>query len=364
MPPPPPPPSPASPSSPSRVLTASGFVPYFSYTGSLAVSGSVGPMSTSGTTQTFAYSLSGVDPACASGTGSAGNSCGIHIHSATTCTANALGHYYTGTVTSDPWTSVSYTSSTSGTTSSTVSVDTGATAEQVAGRAFIVHAYDGSRIGCAILGDATQPAPAPPSPPPMTPRSYVTTASLRASGDISSYTPTLIDALRARFAAQAQAPVAYVQVDVRAGSVVLDVTISSSSRVAAESVQTALQPVLASPSAATAFLAPVAVNLTADGADTLAVEMIVTALSVSAAASQPPPATSPHTQAGRLLLALLVVAGVLVLCLAIYIFYRHAHGMPEERSVRLKEMQLTDSGKPGGALARPRDNAEKMTTAI
>ena len=61
----------------SATLSASAFVPYFSYTsGSLAVGGSVSPMSTSGTTQTFAYSLSGVDPACSSGAGTDANSCG------------------------------------------------------------------------------------------------------------------------------------------------------------------------------------------------------------------------------------------------------------------------------------------------
>ena len=57
-------------------LAASAFVPYVGYNGALAVGGSVSPMTTSGTTQTFAYSLSGVDPACSSGAGSAGNSCG------------------------------------------------------------------------------------------------------------------------------------------------------------------------------------------------------------------------------------------------------------------------------------------------
>ena len=57
-------------------VVASDFVPYFSYTGDLAVGGSVGPMTTTGTTQIFSYSLSGVDPACSSGAGTAGNSCG------------------------------------------------------------------------------------------------------------------------------------------------------------------------------------------------------------------------------------------------------------------------------------------------
>ena len=57
-------------------MMASDFVPYFSYSGSLAVGGSVGPMTTTGTTQVFSYSLSGVDPACSSGAGTAANSCG------------------------------------------------------------------------------------------------------------------------------------------------------------------------------------------------------------------------------------------------------------------------------------------------
>ena len=60
-------------------VAATAFVPYFSYSGNLVVSGSVGPMTTSGTTQTFAYALSGVDPQCSSGAGSAGNSCGSRM---------------------------------------------------------------------------------------------------------------------------------------------------------------------------------------------------------------------------------------------------------------------------------------------
>ena len=62
------------------------------------------------------------------------------------------GHYYTGSVSADPWADVAYTS-TDGSASGTLSVATGATAAEVAGRAFIVHAYDGSRIACALLGE-------------------------------------------------------------------------------------------------------------------------------------------------------------------------------------------------------------------
>ena len=116
-------------------LTAGGFVPYYSYNGDLGVSGTVGPMTTSGTTQSFYWSLSGVDPQCSSGAGSSANSCGIHIHSGTTCTDDALGHFYTGAVSVDPWTSVAYTSDASaGTTTGSVSVDTGALSSSLIGK--------------------------------------------------------------------------------------------------------------------------------------------------------------------------------------------------------------------------------------
>ena len=59
-------------------LVADSFVSYFSYTGNLAVGGTVGPMTTESTTQSFSYALSGADPLCASGAGSAANSCGVH----------------------------------------------------------------------------------------------------------------------------------------------------------------------------------------------------------------------------------------------------------------------------------------------
>jgi len=131
-------------------LKAGAFTKYFNYAGTLAVSGTVDTVTTTGTTQTFAYSLSGVDPLCVSGAGTAANSCGIHIHSEKTCTANAGGHYFTGAVTADPWTTVAYTS-TGGYTSGSVAINTGATEAEVIGRSLIIHGFDGGRIGCAIL---------------------------------------------------------------------------------------------------------------------------------------------------------------------------------------------------------------------
>ena len=146
------------------VLDASDFVPYYTFTGG-SVTGRVGPMTEVATTQTFAYTISGVDPLCSSGPGAASNSCGMHIHSGTSCSMDAGGHYYTGTVTTDPWTSVTYTSSvetytdtssSSVHTSGTLSVTTGGTLTEINGRTFIIHAFNGSRIACAILAVPTQ----------------------------------------------------------------------------------------------------------------------------------------------------------------------------------------------------------------
>ena len=175
-------------------VTASNFIPYYTYKGGLAVAGDVGPVSTAGTSQTFGYYFTGVDPgasptwnnvpstattaatahtacsklnqrrrtlpacaACVSGpdTGIA-NSCGIHIHTGTTCTGDAGGHLWkaTATVTSDPWASVSYTATASGVASGAASgLDTGLAASDLPGKAFIVHDRSGARIACAVMGE-------------------------------------------------------------------------------------------------------------------------------------------------------------------------------------------------------------------
>ena len=136
-----------------QTLTAAGFVPYLGYNGTLAVIGTIGPMTTVGTNQTFEYILTGVDPACYGGANlSAVNSCGVHIHVGTNCSSSAGGHYFTGAVTTDPWTAIAYTS-TSGTTQGTYTVKTGGTSYDVQGRTVIIHNYVGGRIACAVLSN-------------------------------------------------------------------------------------------------------------------------------------------------------------------------------------------------------------------
>ena len=141
-----------------QTLTAAGFVPYIGYTGTLAVAGTIGPMTTGGTIQTFEYILTGVDSACFGGANlSAANSCGIHIHVGTSCSSNAGMHYFTGAVTTDPWTAIAYTS-TGGTTQGTYPVNTGGTSSDVQGRTVIIHNYVGGRIACAVLSNGVNMA--------------------------------------------------------------------------------------------------------------------------------------------------------------------------------------------------------------
>ena len=133
-----------------QMLTATDFVPYYNYEGGLAVTGTV-TVTSDGTSQTLAYSLSDTEIGCAGGAGPADNSCGVHIHSGMTCTADAGGHWYDDeTITQDPWASITYAESfpASGTTDP---VDTGLTAADLVGRALIIHGYDGGRIACALL---------------------------------------------------------------------------------------------------------------------------------------------------------------------------------------------------------------------
>ncbi len=138
-----------------QTLTATNFVKYFDYEGSVAVAGMVA-VTTDGTTQTLEWSLTGHESYCSLHVkGSEDNSCGIHIHSGTTCASDAGGHYYDeGTITDDPWATVAYGEyepGTVGSHSGTASVDTGLSSSALEGRALILHNFDGERIACALL---------------------------------------------------------------------------------------------------------------------------------------------------------------------------------------------------------------------
>lgn len=138
----------------STPFVAESFVPYFSYDGELEVSGYVKGV-TIGTAHVLEYSLSDVDPLCVDGASTMPNSCGIHFHAEMTCDDDAGGHYFSSTLPEDPWATVSYVAvEASGdyiASGVEVSVETGLTAEEIVGHAFVVHGYDGGRIACAII---------------------------------------------------------------------------------------------------------------------------------------------------------------------------------------------------------------------
>ena len=114
-------------------LTATDFVKYYDYAGSLDTAGTV-TVTTDGTSQTLAYSLTAdIDPLCGAGADSGtANSCGIHVHQGTTCTDDAGSHWYDDEeITEDPWATIGYSGA--GTVSDTVDVDTGLTEVDLVG---------------------------------------------------------------------------------------------------------------------------------------------------------------------------------------------------------------------------------------
>ncbi|KAH8054480.1 hypothetical protein JL722_8828 [Aureococcus anophagefferens] len=115
------------------------------YAGDVAVTGSVVVSETDGGIQMWG-ALAGLEASVAGG---------FHIHSGTTCaSAAAGGHYFEG-MADDPWTT-NYESDSVGSSTTSLSLDdfTLNGAYPVAGRAVVVHAADGTRVGCGVLASA------------------------------------------------------------------------------------------------------------------------------------------------------------------------------------------------------------------
>jgi Cu/Zn superoxide dismutase len=96
------------------------------------------------------YDLMGVDPACVNGPNEEPNSCGIHIHEGMTCANKTLvgGHFWNdmnGTI-PDPWLDAVYTDG-----QGSVSVEYGYSWADTAGRSFVIHDINGTRVTCTSL---------------------------------------------------------------------------------------------------------------------------------------------------------------------------------------------------------------------
>ena len=155
-----------------KPLSTTGFVPYYNYEqqdGALAeVSGTVGLITSDDASQTFMFMLSGVDSRCKDGAGDAHNSCGLHIHQGGSCKEDALGHFFNGDGSFDPWAGgpapIVYTT-TDDFTFGEFTVLTGLPAHQIDGRTFVVHDFEGRRNACSRIGRPGRRARWTTSPP-------------------------------------------------------------------------------------------------------------------------------------------------------------------------------------------------------
>lgn len=138
-----------------KPFVASPFQKYPDYKGTLAVQGKVYANGGGEKTVKVMWKLTGADSKCLEGAAdSIKNGCGIHIHEGKTCeTASEVGgHYYDeASGMSDPWLPVKYAVTGSQNSEGSASVEMGVGWLTAAGRAMVVHDFDGGRIACALL---------------------------------------------------------------------------------------------------------------------------------------------------------------------------------------------------------------------
>jgi len=160
--------------------TADGKVTAPGYDGELRISGYFevyGPHS-DGYFQVVAQ-VQGADPRCENGPdANQTNSCGMHIHNGTVCSA-AGGHHYDrdNDELSDPWEQAGYTYNNvgwlekvpEGLTVFEAYAKMGFDDLQTAARVALVHDYDGTRVACVAF---TIPEKATPAPPPISTPEY------------------------------------------------------------------------------------------------------------------------------------------------------------------------------------------------
>merc|ERR1711953_1625555 len=133
-------------------IADTNLTPYPGYSGPLTVTGSVGGFLLGEEAYVW-YSLSGLEAECATTPEGVANACGIHIHEGKTCEdADAVGgHYYDhDSITSDPWSPVTYTSSADGKSKGKTFAGIGA-GQDINGRAIVVHDKTGGRVACALI---------------------------------------------------------------------------------------------------------------------------------------------------------------------------------------------------------------------
>lgn len=144
-----------------EALQVTMFQPYYTYTGSYRVTGTVTlykkPGPTEATTGLYlGYRLNGVDTECNMGPGTAPNSCGIRVHAGSSCDKPAgMRLFNIGKLLADPWVNTYYTS-TPGWFAVTAMmhkdpVHTGLKPEDLRGHALLVFDSQGQAMACGII---------------------------------------------------------------------------------------------------------------------------------------------------------------------------------------------------------------------
>merc|ERR1712190_384784 len=85
------------------------------------------------------------------------NGWGVHVHSGTSCdtAADVGGHYYSSSLSADPWAPIVYVTSADGTSveEAGVPVVTGLSTPDILGRVMVVHELASwARIACGVIG--------------------------------------------------------------------------------------------------------------------------------------------------------------------------------------------------------------------
>jgi Cu/Zn superoxide dismutase len=115
---------------------------------------------------------------------------GVHIHAGTTCADAFLvgGHYWTPTSDPDPWTTVMWTSNANGAATADFTVSTGYPLASNYGHAVVVHAPNGTRVGCGVLTSTSNaPTAVPTAPPTVAPTALVGPALIATIGAYPGY---------------------------------------------------------------------------------------------------------------------------------------------------------------------------------
>lgn len=137
---------------------------YPGYTGPYDVSGSKVKLEFDGEAMLFKPKVIGAEADC--------DNCGIHIHTGVTCDDAALvgGHYWDAAKTEDLWTTAGgaiYNTTKAGNSYNKFNLTNGYGAEGNVNHAVVIHAQDGSRIGCGLLSHTKEAANACERPDPL-----------------------------------------------------------------------------------------------------------------------------------------------------------------------------------------------------